>query len=316
MNLSQRRAIASVFFLFAQPAWCAFQDVNWGARPVGMGGAFTAIADDTNAPLYNPAGMVQVQWNELSAMYSRLFSGETLYAGQDTVRLDQSHLAYVSRPIPKIGTLGVSWSNFTTTHLYKEDTVTLSYARNVGDFVTSLENDLAAGLNLKYLRRSVSLDTYTTADPVFSNGNSASGFTVDFGLLYKPEEGPLSGWRLGVSGQNLTQPDVGFRDKDEVPALWRFGTAYQSKQLPWLVPALDFTLRDSVVNVQGGIESWLFQDTLGLRAGGNRQEAAAGISYYYAATQKLGFRLDYGITIPFYVEDTSGSHRLALTLYF
>ena len=39
----------------------AFVDDGWGARPVGMGGFFTAIADDSNAALYNPAGIVQAQ---------------------------------------------------------------------------------------------------------------------------------------------------------------------------------------------------------------------------------------------------------------
>src|SRR6185436_19321357 len=83
------------------PLQAAFEDTGWGARPVGMGGAFTAISDDSNAPLYNPAGLVQVQWNEVSAMYSRLFSGLTLYSGDSTTggntsHLDQSYLAYIS----------------------------------------------------------------------------------------------------------------------------------------------------------------------------------------------------------------------------
>src|SRR5690349_1375244 len=116
MNLV-RRTIAAVL-LCASASWAAFQDINWGARPVGLGGAFTAIADDTNASLYNPAGLVQVQWNEISASYSRLFGGLTLYSGQDQVHLDQSYLAYVSRPIPRVGSIGISWSNFNTTHLY------------------------------------------------------------------------------------------------------------------------------------------------------------------------------------------------------
>ncbi len=30
---------------------------TYGARPMGMGGAFTAVADDANAPYWNPAGL-------------------------------------------------------------------------------------------------------------------------------------------------------------------------------------------------------------------------------------------------------------------
>ena len=32
-----------------------------GIRPLGMGGAFTAIADDQNAVFYNPSGITQRQ---------------------------------------------------------------------------------------------------------------------------------------------------------------------------------------------------------------------------------------------------------------
>src|SRR4051812_4313642 len=92
-------------------AQAAFLDDGWGARPIGMGGAFTAIADDSNAPLYNPAGIVQVQWNEVSAMYAQLFSGLTLYSGNsttggDTSHLDQSYLSYVSKP-SRYGSFGI-----------------------------------------------------------------------------------------------------------------------------------------------------------------------------------------------------------------
>jgi hypothetical protein len=304
-----------------QPSQAAFLDSGWGARPVGMGGAFTAVADDSNAPLYNPAGLVQVQWNEVSAMYSRLFSGLTLYSGNsttggDTVHLDQSYLAYVSRPIPHVGSWGLSWTNFNTTHLYREDTVSLSYARNVGDFYTPFDNALAFGMNVKYLRRGITLDAQTANDPVFASGDTASAFTVDAGFLVKPEEGPLTGWRLGLMGKNLTQPNVGFKDKDKVPVEWRLGLAYQSRLRPWLVPAIDLTRRDRETGIHAGLESWLFKDTLGLRTGVNRDEASAGLSYYQVLGKRLGFRLDYGFTIPFEVEDTSGSHRFQVTMYF
>ena len=306
--------------LLASPLWvqAAFLDDGWGARPLGMGGAFTAVADDSNAPLYNPAGLVQVQWNEFSAMYARLFSGLTVYAGDDQARLDQSYLAYVSKPIPHVGSWGISWANFNTTHLYREDTLALSYARNLGDFFPVLDNNLAFGLNVKYLHRGITLDSRTNdaADPVFASGDSASGVAVDVGFLFKSEEGPLEGWRVGVAAKNLNEPNVGFQEKDPVPLEWRLGLAYQNRQRPWLVPALDVTRRNGVTGVSGGFESWLFNDTLGLRVGGNRDEATAGLSYYQAINRKIGFRLDYGFAVPFYVEGTSGSHRLAATVYF
>ncbi|OGR90373.1 MAG: hypothetical protein A2992_09650 [Elusimicrobia bacterium RIFCSPLOWO2_01_FULL_59_12] len=294
----------------------AFLDLNGGARPVGMGGAFSAIADDSNAPLYNPAGIVQVQWNEFSANYANLYSGLTLYAGDDATRLDQSYFAFASRPIRRVGSLALSWANFNSSHLYHEDTLALTYARNLGDFFPVLDNAFALGINLKVLRRSVSLDAFTAGDPVFAGGDSASAQTVDLGFLYKPPQGRLAGLRLALVGKNLTRPDVGFQAVDRVPLEGRLGIAYQSPRKPWLVPALDISRRNGVTGVAGGLESWLFKNTLGLRGGANRDEAAAGLSYFQMLGKRFGLRLDYGFTIPFYVEESGGSHRLALTLYF
>jgi hypothetical protein len=312
--------VAALLLFLLPPSQAAFQDTGWGARPVGMGGAFTAIADDSNAPLYNPAGLVQVQWNELSAMYSRLFSGLTLYSGNsttggDTVHLDQSYLAYVSRA-SSYGSFGISWANFNTTTLYREDTVTLSYGRYLGDLIPALDNQVSMGVNVKYLHRSVSLDATTVNDPVFAAGDTRSAATGDVGLLWKPEQGAFEGWRVGFAAQNLNQPDVGFQQPDKVPLEYRLGLAYQDKQRPWIVPTMDLTRRDGVTGVNGGAESWLFNETLGLRAGANNDEASAGISYYQTFGKKTGFRLDYSFSVPYYVQDTAGSHRLQLTVYF
>ena len=44
----------------------AFLKLGMGARPVGLGGAFTAISNDVNAIAYNPAGIAQLESNEYS----------------------------------------------------------------------------------------------------------------------------------------------------------------------------------------------------------------------------------------------------------
>ena len=39
--------------------YAAFNDRDWGARPIAMGYAYTALADDSNGQLFNPAGTVR-----------------------------------------------------------------------------------------------------------------------------------------------------------------------------------------------------------------------------------------------------------------
>ena len=47
-----------------------FNPVGSGARAIGMGGAFIAVADDATAASWNPAGLIQLETPEVSVVYS------------------------------------------------------------------------------------------------------------------------------------------------------------------------------------------------------------------------------------------------------
>ena len=51
----------------------AFERVSIGARPLGMGTAFTALADDVNAVQWNPAGLVSVDTRQMDLSYLDLY---------------------------------------------------------------------------------------------------------------------------------------------------------------------------------------------------------------------------------------------------
>ncbi len=63
--------LASALPLMAGPA--AYLDFDPGARPAGMGSAFTSVADDANAPLFNPAGLSLMGLNLTEATVSAGF---------------------------------------------------------------------------------------------------------------------------------------------------------------------------------------------------------------------------------------------------
>lgn len=304
--------------LFVIPCFlhATFSEDGWGARPVGMGKAFTAVADDSNASLYNPAGLTQLGRHELSAMYSRLFLGERFYLGDngDTTNFSQSYLAYASKYTPEVGSFGLSWANSSTANLYREDAVVLSYSRKLDDLV-SINSGLSLGASLKYLRVAFTTDAQTKDDPVFIGGSSADAVSFDVGLLYVPQD-YLKGFRVGLSGLNLNQPNIGLLDREPVPAVYRLGLAYQVPSTIGLLPAVDVTLRKGEIGVNGGVEAWFFQNMLGLRTGVNKNEGAAGMSFYQQVNEKWAYRFDYGFTIPFRIEGTSGSHRFSGTLMF
>lgn len=51
----------------------AFMMDGGGARPLGMGSAFVAVADDASATFWNPAGLASVEQRELLVMHSERF---------------------------------------------------------------------------------------------------------------------------------------------------------------------------------------------------------------------------------------------------
>src|SRR4030095_4738554 len=44
-----------------------------GPRAIGLGGAFTAVADDATAPFWNPAGMIYLPYKEVVFQHAERF---------------------------------------------------------------------------------------------------------------------------------------------------------------------------------------------------------------------------------------------------
>src|SRR3989304_4818753 len=50
-----------------------FMAIGVGGRALGMGGAFTAVANDVTAGYYNPAGLANLNYPQISLMHSEQF---------------------------------------------------------------------------------------------------------------------------------------------------------------------------------------------------------------------------------------------------
>lgn len=126
-----------------------------GAKALGMGGAFTALADDGTGALWNPAGLTKTQDAWLAGATSNLYAGGG-FGGMG--------YQYVAGGFTFEGyAVGISWANATAGPLYSVS----AFTGTVGVDLAGLG---AVGVNLKY---------YTeTIDNVGS-----SGFGFDIGLL-------------------------------------------------------------------------------------------------------------------------------------
>ena len=65
--------ILFIVMLFPVATYAAFNDIGVGARPLGLGGAFVALADDSNAANYNAAGLGYIDAIHLGGTHAQRF---------------------------------------------------------------------------------------------------------------------------------------------------------------------------------------------------------------------------------------------------
>jgi len=86
--------------------------IGAGPRALGMGGAFSAVADDATATTWNPAGLTQLERPELAASagwYHTIMAGGGNSRQEDYVRPDHISFAVPFFAFGCQQTLGVAW---------------------------------------------------------------------------------------------------------------------------------------------------------------------------------------------------------------
>lgn len=285
-----------------------FQDAAVGVRPAGMGEAFTAVADDANTMLFNPAGLARISGLEFTGMYSDLYTNlnARLYTGQR----DQLGYNFVGLAIPlseSVGTLGASWTHFYSV-FYKENTFTLSYGRQI-----AADHILDLGVNLKALQWLVEANDHST-DPTLYPERQKLGYTADAGVLFRP----FSGMTLGAGVDNLIPIAMNLSGGRNVPMVLRGGAAFShhwtDSAVNSILLALEWHQRGEIATPKAGLELWMLGQAVGLRAGGSQDQFTAGLSLRYRPlASPFDLELDYAYANPFKVLDTLGSHRVGLT---
>jgi hypothetical protein len=309
--------VALMAVSFSGIARAAFTDLGAGSRPVGLGGAFVAVADDVNTVFYNAAGVSLLKKKEITAMYAPLYVGLTegsvadmfFGAGASFGKFGVG-LSYLGRSASaKAGEIEAG---------YSESSVGLAAAVDVGSMV--LKMPISIGVGLKMLMVGYKENEYTKIDPLFAEKTSASNFGVDVGLLAKP----IKLISVGLALKNLNMPSVAIADtEDKVPLAVDAGAAIT---LGGIGPIQDLCLAGNFVYSMatvgamkggGGLEFWVAKRLLGIRAG-----FAGGTDGYADLNAGLSIsagpvRLDYALVFPMgTVEGTSGSHRVALVVGF
>lgn len=283
-------AIVAVFTV-SQASMAAFNDRVTGARAQGMGGAFTAVADDTSALYWNPAGMYQIKRHEATFMYADKYD---MTVGPAFM---EQYFAY-SSPVTDYGTFGFHFNKEGSDSVLSEKTLGLSYGKKVGSL-------FSFGFNVNSLTLSPSINSTQrdTRDPALSEQSSMA---FDLGMLL--EIGRKA--KVGMSVRNLGA-SFGVLREHHLDTEIKLGTAVQTSDR--LLLALDLNFKENIEENKdnsfqlslGG--EYRFTDQFLFRAGFNKGDISAGVGF-----QSADWALDYA----FMNHEIGNTHRVSFSMRF
>lgn len=164
-----------------------FLQIPVGARGVGMGGAFSAVADDPTALYYNPAGITQIKGIGVNGSYSAMFAGIN------------HNFAAVSFEVGGSNRLGIHANTLSSGDI---PVTTLFDQEGTGGFYSA--TDLSMGVT--FAQQVTDQFSYGATAKLVSMSIadvSATGVAFDFGTMYDPD---FLGLRIAFAVNNLSAP--------------------------------------------------------------------------------------------------------------
>lgn len=161
-----------------------FLEIEAGARAIGMGGAFVAVANDSSAIYWNPAGLAKLQRSEALLNHTEWIADINYDFAGMVIKLDEANSFGVSYT-------GINLADMEIRTILEPDgtgelfsvngmSLGLSYARNLTD-------RFSIGFNGKYIQENI-------------HNMSSNAFAIDIGTLFKTR---FNGMTIGMSISNF-----------------------------------------------------------------------------------------------------------------
>ena len=282
-----------------------FSFIKPGTKAMGMGGAFTAVADDISSVYWNPAGITKTGYFDLDI--SLAVGGENvedlenlynLYQAVEDKDYDAAEkiVGKINAPLglaptftigiglfKRIALSGGLQADFSITKFTKvdncikiEDTETalvpiyLSFARKTTE-------NLTLGLNAKYIQAARHQSNFNICEEdVYVEHEEtarANAFSFDVGILYQRKDSPFT---LGVMVEDLLEPELKFSEGLGSMTLSRkinIGIAYRPFPLLTLAADVHNLTDKSTLHIGGEVDLKLIK----LRAGLNEGDLSLGV---------------------------------------
>jgi len=293
-------------FLIAQDGGTEynFTGLGFGARAIGIGQAFTALANDPTAVFWNPAGLEYINQQSATFFHTTLFEG---------VQYDFLGYAYPTLELGSFGIgiarLGVSdidgrFFDQAPSNIFSHDEYQAFFS-----YAKKLPYNITPGVTIRWIRNG-------WGD--YGIGETADvGIGADLGLMYRPDwigSALIQDWSFGLKVHNLFAPQIGEGDEiDKLPLITKIGIL---KKIHFgQIGSIDvmFDLNHSQqrdLKFHFGSE-YSFQDMGKVRLGYNGATLAFGAGAKYNM-----FEIDYGCGMMEFSDIFSATHRVSVTVNF
>ncbi len=275
-----------------------FLKLGVGARPVAMGSAFVAIADDVNSMVWNPAGLINIGKKEFSFMHLEHFQSirynSLSYAqpvGNNVLGFGLGYLATddIRRTFIDIN----QYSGFRDDGSYNMENRTFFAAGS-----RKIADDKSAGVLVRWLSEKI-------------ENHTADGFAMDIGYLHLLTDNIL----FGLSVQNIGSTLKFIAHQEKLPVIFRGGLGFTlldeklklASDIVWPIdyqPSINFGGEYKIMDFLTLRCGWRFKslfrdDYLGIISA---ISAGLGFNFY-------NYSMDYAF-VPY--GDLGYSHRISL----
>lgn len=253
------RLVMMIIVMFWIKSSCAqFENTETGARATGLNGAYTSLSNNSLAVFYNPSGLGQLKFREISVYYSPSVFGIS--------GLSQAALSF-AEPIGSgnFGTIGLGIKSFGF-ELYRETNFILSFGKE-------FQQKVFLGLSLNYYNLNI------------QNYNSAAAFGLDAGALAYITD--FMKW--GFAAKNMTGSVIG-SSKEKIPQVYRTGFTFQPSGNVLLILEAEKDVRYPL-SIRSGFEYAVFEYAE-IRSGLSTEPVSfsAGVGFNYDM-----FQIDYSV---------------------
>ena len=282
-----------------------FLQLGFGARALGMGGAFVAVADDATGGFFNPAGLVQITKRTFGAFYRKMTLDRRL-----------SYVVY-NQPVRDEATIALAWINAGVANVMGRDgdgnpTGEISNYQNAVQmlFGRKIIEQFSVGLTIEYIQ--------------FNLAN-ISAYGVGFGVSAMGR--PTPELRLGVAVENLgmkyswasgdywTRHDpnlLGTSVEEDFPFNVRMGASYLFWEDKILFSSEIEKNEKQKEKIHLGVEGWALENVAG-RIGYDRGSLTFGLGWRQdIQSATLGF--DYAFVAS--RVDDDADHLISLQFEF